>query len=107
MLDEEEYSRWLGSAKRTSESARGDLERGDYNWACFKAQRFAEMAVEALLHGLGMPAYGHSVSKLLAVLESKGIPLPDEVLASAKTLDKYYVPTKYPNAWAEGMPKGP
>jgi len=27
-----------------------------------------------------------------------------DVLQQAKTLDKYYVPTRYPNAWAEGSP---
>jgi HEPN domain-containing protein len=67
MLDESEYSRWIKSSKRTLDSPGGDLERGDYNWVCFKAQQAAELAVEALLHGLGMPAYGHSVSKLLAM----------------------------------------
>jgi len=31
MLDKEEYVRWMESAKRTLKSAKGDLERGDYN----------------------------------------------------------------------------
>ena len=104
MLDSREYSRWLGFARITLESANGDLERGYYNWACFKAQQAAELAVKALMHGMGLPAYGRSVSKLLAGLPSKGINVPSEVVERAKTLDKLYVPTRYPNAWAEGMP---
>ena len=104
MLDETEYSRWLSSAKKTLESARGDLNRGDYNWACFKAQQAAEMAVKALLHGLGLPAYGHSISKLLINLRSKGLQVSNDIINLAKSLDKYYIPTRYPNAWVEGTP---
>jgi len=104
LLDIDEYLRWIISAKKTLDSARGDLKRGDYNWACFKAQQSAELAVKALLHGLGMPAYGHSVSRLILYVRSKGISVSEEVLEYAKTLDKYYVPTRCPNAWAEGAP---
>ncbi|MEM3109533.1 MAG: HEPN domain-containing protein [Candidatus Bathyarchaeia archaeon] len=103
MLDDEEYHRWMRSSRMTLESARGDLERGDYNWACFKAHQAAEFAVKALLHGLGLPAHGHGVSKLLMELpeglEAHGM------LREAKALDKYYVPTRYPDAWAEGTPE--
>lgn len=102
MLDEPEFLRWMKTARRTLRSAEGDLERGDYNWACFKAQQSAEFAVKALLRGLGLEAYGHSVSALLSRTppELK----PSKVMQAAKTLDKCYVPTRYPNAWAEGSP---
>jgi len=104
MIDETEYARWIVTAKKTLDSAKGDLARGDYNWACFKAQQAAEFAVKALLHGIGAPAHGHSVSKLLSMLSAKGLNIPRELMQLAKTLDKYYVPTRYPNAWAEGAP---
>ncbi|RLG85714.1 MAG: DNA-binding protein [Thermoprotei archaeon] len=104
MLDKEEYIRWMESAIRTLESARGDFERGDYNWSCFKAQQAAEMAIKALLHGAGMPAYGHSISRLLLLLISKNVDVPEKIIEYAKKLDKLYVPTRYPNAWAEGAP---
>lgn len=102
VFDESEFSRWLAMAKKTITSAQGDLERGDFNWACFKAQQSAEYAVKALLHGLGLEAYGHSVSKLLSKL-TKDLDY-SKILQEAKTLDKYYVPTRYPNAWVEGLP---
>lgn len=103
MLDSSEYERWMETARRTLSSARGDLERGDYNWACFKAQQAAEFAVKALLYGLGLPHHGHSVSRLLRVMPG-GISVPQDVMQAAITLDKYYVPTRYPNAWHEGIP---
>lgn len=104
MLDEVEYVRWIKSSKGAVDSAGGDLERGDYNWACFKAQQAAEFAVKAVLHGLGLPVYGHSVSALLTKAP-KDLQVNEEIIQEAKTLDKYYVPTRYPNAWAEGTPE--
>ena len=67
MLDEAEYTRWINSSRKTLNSALGDLERDDYNWTCFKAQQAADLAIKALLHGLGLSAYGHSISRLLIV----------------------------------------
>ncbi|MEM1538377.1 MAG: HEPN domain-containing protein [Candidatus Nezhaarchaeales archaeon] len=104
MLDEKEYEKWFNTGRRNVSSAREDLGRGDYSWACFKAQQAAEVAVKALLHGLGLPAYGHSISRLLKGLEAKGVKIDDDLMYSAKSLDKLYVPTRYPNAWAEGTP---
>jgi HEPN domain-containing protein len=103
MLDETEYARWIRSSKEAIGSARGDLEREEYNWACFKAQQAAEFAVKAVLRGLGLPAYGHSISALLARAPND-LQVNEATVEKAKTLDKYYVPTRYPNAWAEGTP---
>jgi len=104
MLDESEYLRWLETAKSFLRSAYGDLEREDYNWACFKAQQSSEMAVKALLHGIGSPAYGHSITKLLTAVRSEGVEVPENIIEYTKTLDKYYIPTRHPNAWSEGVP---
>lgn len=104
MLDETEYVRWIKASKGAVGSAQGDLERGDYNWACFKAQQAAEFAVKAVLHGLGLPVYGHSVSALLTKA-LRNLQVSEKMIDEAKTLDKYYVPTRYPNAWAEGTPQ--
>ncbi|MGP3666789.1 MAG: HEPN domain-containing protein [Candidatus Bathyarchaeota archaeon] len=102
-MDENEYLRWIVFSKKTLDSARGDLGRGDYNWACFKSQQAAEYALKALLRGLGMPSYGHSLSRLLTGVSSV-LQYDDKTVQAAKTLDKYYVPTRYPNAWVEGSP---
>lgn len=52
-LDDAEFERWMRSALKTLESARRDLEFGDYNWACFKAHQVVEKALKAVLWGLG------------------------------------------------------
>jgi len=104
MLDESEFNRWVSMSRYTLRSASGDLERGDYSWACFKAQQAAEFAVKGLLYGIGQSAYGHSISRLLNALSELNLSVPDQVMMCAKMLDKYYIPTRYPNAWPEGAP---
>ncbi len=106
ILDEAEYERWMESARRTLESARGDLERGDYNWACFKAHQAAEKALKALLWGVGRPTPGHMLPRLLsAVEEALGVETPSDVREACIRLNKMYIPTRYPDAWTEGIPE--
>ena len=105
-LDVNEYERWMKSATRTLESASHDIERGDYNWACFKAHQAAEKALKALLWGVGVPRTGHALTHILNYITRElGLEVPDDVRRACLLLDKYYVPTRYPNAWVEGIPE--
>jgi HEPN domain-containing protein len=97
LLDEEEYLRWVEMARRTLRSAERYLDGGDY-----KAHQAAAYAVKGLLHGMGLGPQCHSISALLAKLPKEFDVV--EMLDAAKLLDKYYVPTRYPNAWSEGVP---
>jgi|ACXJ01.1.fsa_nt_gi HEPN domain-containing protein len=99
-LDESEYNRWQSHAKSTLRSAQIDKSSGFYNWACFKAQQVAEYMAKALLRGMGIESYGHSVSQLL-----KNAEFNEKVLNLAKKIDKYYIPTRYTDAWSEGLPE--
>jgi HEPN domain-containing protein len=99
VLDEEEYQRWMDSAKQTLDSAKVDLDSGFYNWACFKSQQSAELAVKAYLYGIGQPKAGHSIAYLLSLIEA-----PQEIIEKGKYLDKLYIPTRYPDAWSSGSP---
>ncbi len=106
MLDSSEYSRWIESARRTLLSAHGDLERGDYNWTCFKAHQAAEKALKALLWGIGAPTSGHSLPKLLEkVREVLSIEISPDVYEACVRLNKFYIATRYPDAWSEGIPE--
>ncbi len=99
-LDEDEFERWLASAISTLKSAMSDKSAGFYNWACFKAQQSAEYAVKAFLKGIGSDSFGHSVSLLLMKADFN-----KKLINIAKTVDKYYIPTRYTDAWAEGSPE--
>ncbi len=105
MFDSNEYSRWMESA-RTLRSAQGDLERGDYNRACFKAHQAAEKALKALLWGVGAPTPGHSLPMLLEKVEEVlSIEEPFDVHEACIRLNKLYIATRHPNAWSEGIPE--
>ncbi len=99
-LDNDEFERWLASAISTLKSAMTDRSAGFYNWACFKSQQSAEYAVKAFLKGIGSDSFGHSVSLLL-----KKADFDNKLINVAKTVDKYYIPTRYTDAWAEGSPE--
>ncbi|MDI6805130.1 MAG: HEPN domain-containing protein [Candidatus Bathyarchaeia archaeon] len=103
-FDGTEYKRWMSQAEHSLESSRRDMESGDYDWSCFKAQQAAEFAVKGLLYGIGVTAVGHSISKLLGELQTQGIALDKNILSMAKALDRHYIPARYPNAHAAGSP---
>ena len=98
-FDSEEYERWMKHAERTLQSAYGDLSSEFYNWACFKAQQASEYAVKAYLHGIGMNTFGHAVSLLL-----KNAGFNKDIISTAMVIDIYYIPTRYADAWSEGVP---
>ncbi|AAL80882.1 hypothetical protein PF0758 [Pyrococcus furiosus DSM 3638] len=76
MFKDSEYERWIKEAKRTLESAYSDLKEGYYEWASFKSQQAAELAVKAVLRGLGLAPVGHSITRLLRELKGMGFNVP-------------------------------
>jgi HEPN domain-containing protein len=95
------YPDWLEQARRNLEHAEGSITLGHFAWACFAAQQAAEAAANALHLRFGQFARGHSVTDLLAELPEDVRP-EDRVLDSARVLDKYYIPTRYPDAHPSG-----
>ncbi|WP_291998923.1 HEPN domain-containing protein [Caldivirga sp.] len=53
-----EAERRFKQALRDLEAARGSLNNGYYEWSCFQSQQAAEKSLKALLHGLGLGAWG-------------------------------------------------
>ncbi|MEM2865274.1 MAG: HEPN domain-containing protein [Candidatus Bathyarchaeia archaeon] len=97
----EEARRWLLQALRDLKAARDSVEAGNYEWASFQAQQSAEKAVKALLYGLGIGAWGHSLVELLELLRDQGA---EEVMIYARELDRHYIPSRYPNSYESGYP---
>ncbi|MEM2009137.1 MAG: HEPN domain-containing protein [Ignisphaera sp.] len=104
-FDESEFNRWIKSARLTLESAKRDHVNRDYNWSCFKAHQAAEKALKAILWGLGSPRIGHSLVELGNVLKSIGIEISIDIYEALVRLSKFYIPTRYPDVWSEGVPE--
>jgi HEPN domain-containing protein len=104
MIDEKEFLRWFKQAEHNLKSAKSDAKDGSFDWACFKAQQAAEMAIKALIVSFGKIVKGHSIFDLLKTLEMFGLVLTEELLRCARKLDKFYIPTRYPDAIGLGSP---
>ncbi len=94
---------WFRQARRDLAHARDALTEGTFEWAAFAAQQAAEKAVKALYQHLGAEARGHSVTQLLAALPANVRPA-DDLIETAKELDKHYIAPRYPNSYPEGAP---
>lgn len=91
---------WFRQAERKLDSARWDIKGDFFEDACFSAQQAAELAAKALLESQGRIELGHSVYKLLQAAGN----ISAEVLDAARILDRYYIPTRYPNGFPAGAP---
>jgi HEPN domain-containing protein len=101
----EECLRWFTQAKDEFLDAEELRKRGRFYLALFHSQQAAEKALKAYLY-LNVKSievfYTHSIDELMKmVLEID----PDfKEVAAAKKLDKYYIPTRYPNGLPGGVP---
>lgn len=50
-----------------------------------------------------MDAWGHTLTALAGNLP-EDVALPEALILCAKTLDKHYIPTRYPNGFDSGAP---
>jgi HEPN domain-containing protein len=94
---------WIRQAMRDLESARAQQTSGFFEWACFIAQQAAEKAAKAVYQKLGAEAWGHSTTDLLRGLQER-LAVPKDLLDVARRLDRFYIPARYPNGWASGIP---
>ena len=94
---------WLAQAQRDLNHAIHACDDEDFEWSCFSAQQASEKAIKAVFlsqHGEG---WGHSVYALLRGL-NKTVDIPESVFEAAKSLDKHYITTRYPNGFDQGIP---
>ncbi len=94
------HADWFRQAQRKLDSARWDIKGEFYEDACFSAQQAAELAAKALLESQGRIELGHSVYQLLHAAGD----VPPDLLDAARVLDRYYIPTRYPNGFPAGAP---
>jgi len=104
MLNYKEYERWIKAAGDALRSAVLDLEHGFYNWACFKAEQAAQMALKALLHLTGNPAWGHDLVGLYRTASNLVESEDAEIHECCAMLGKMYITARYPDALPGGTP---
>ena len=92
---------WLAQAERDLEQARASQRDGRHEWACFAAHQAAEKAVKAVHLRHAQEAWGHVVAQLLVELS---VTVPSDLVEKGRSLDNFYVPTRYPNGHPSGAP---
>ena len=102
-----EANRWLKTAKGDLEAAKILMGSGKYAHACFHSQQAGEKAVKAVWYFLDADPWGHSITKLIQELESVDIKTHEkfeQVKRRAIVLDRFYIPTRYPNGLPDLTP---
>lgn len=96
--------RWFRQAEEDLDTARALTAIGKHYAACFFAQQAGEKALKALLYHRGAEIVrGHSVAELCAAAAAGDAALV-ALRARAAALDTFYIPTRYPNGLAGGVP---
>ncbi|HXH07561.1 MAG TPA: HEPN domain-containing protein [Vicinamibacterales bacterium] len=89
---------------RAGRARRGE-RRTDEGGCGFLAEQSAQLAVKALLHGVGAGAWGHDLVRLgEALTEATGQAPPPPVEAALRRLSRHYIATRHPDAHASGPP---
>ncbi len=100
----EEGRRWLRQARQDLDDARYNQAGERYHLACFLSQQAAEKALKGYLYGVGAErVWGHSVAEL-AREAADCDPAFAELIRIGGTLDRHYIPTRYPNGLPGGIP---
>jgi HEPN domain-containing protein len=99
----EASERWLYFAGEDLKMADLALEAEIYNQVCFHSQQCAEKAIKGLLLFQGKtPPRTHLLGDLLTILA----PNPFTISLDVQLLDRFYIPTRYPDALPGSLPEG-
>lgn len=96
---------WLNRAKDDLGWAISSLKDGFYPQTCFVAQQVVEKSLKALVYALQeefviediKKLRTHNLKFLIESIESKNFSIPKQIQESCFVLDKYYMPTRYPD----------
>ena len=105
MHNKADVKSWLNRAKDDFRYAQSGIEGGFYPQSCFISQQVAEKALKALIYSKESKFEAQELKKLrthkllllLKKIESEGIKIPESIKSSSKILNRYYLPTRYPD----------
>jgi len=99
-----EATDWLFFAQEDLRVAELTFSAEIYHQVCFHSQQCCEKAIKACIVHQGVePPRVHQLSVLLSLLMSDVF---GELNASIVRLDRFYIPTRYPDAPVGSLPEG-
>jgi HEPN domain-containing protein len=100
-----EAERWWLTAQEDLEVAKTLHEAGKFSHACFLSQQNSEKAMKALWLAIDADPWGHSIQKLVMQFPQQSmLQNIENWLRYAAYLDKFYIPTRYPNGLPDLTP---
>jgi len=100
----DEIRGWLTFVAEDLKMAELALQEGIYNQACFHAEQCAEKSLKAMILSKGqMPPHTHKLTDLLSLLPKNFHKSKREEIV---LLDRFYIPTRYPDALPGTLPEG-
>jgi HEPN domain-containing protein len=97
--------RWLLSAREDLRAAEILFQAETYAQACFLSQQAGEKAIKSLWYLIDADPWGHSVVRMVTEFPRSGeIQDLREWTEQAALLDKFYIPTRYPNGLPDLTP---
>ena len=102
-----EALRWLKTGEDDLDAAAVLRKNRKFPQACFYAQQAAEKALKAIWYYRDADPWGHSIRKLIEDLENVDLTLYARLktlLRAGTVLDRFYIPTRYPNGLPELTP---
>jgi HEPN domain-containing protein len=101
---QEEAMRWFRQSELNLDDPQFAMSGGSHHLAWFLAQQAGEKALKAIIYYFGADdVWGHSVAELCRDAANLD-PSFSELAKDAAPLDKYYIPTRYPNGLPGGLP---
>ena len=89
--------KWLRQAEADLKAANDSIQDGNFEWSCFQAQQCGEKALKAFLYEKGYTSIvTHSLKELMRECSKLDTSFND-LMKHGRTLDMYYIPTRYPN----------
>lgn len=96
----EEAERWIKEAEKDLEAAKILKDKNLFHLSCFHSEQCAQKSLKGFLYFKGERfVIIHSTGKL-ALAASKFDKDLEKILINAERLDRYYIPTRYPDALA-------
>ena len=106
--NKKEALRWLTTAHDDLDAAQILFDHAKFALSCFHSQQAGEKAVKALCYYADIEPWGHSIRKIIEDLNQQNhsfFVLLSPFIKNAISLDRFYIPTRYPDGLPDISPK--
>jgi len=102
-----EAKRWFSTAEDDLDTARILMKSAKFAHCCFHAQQAGEKAVKSIWYLIDADPWGHSIKMLIDGLEGENKKYYERIKKLERigtVLDRFYIPTRYPNGLPDMTP---